>query len=139
MKNNRTPELDYLQIRADIYLAKNAIDEAKVQKQRYAKFLKGQAAYHLQQATEKLIKIQMYNANVKLDYSKIYKHSIGDLITYADDMGLDLNIPAYVRKNDELITSWEAQGRYDTHVVVRIDTLEKCFGFVDEWYKELAT
>lgn len=104
------PELNIFQIKADLVLAEKAIEESKTQKPRYAKYLRGQAAYHLQQTAEKLIKIQLYHSGKKLDHSKIYKHGIGQLLTYADDLGIDLYAPALIRKNDELLTSWEAEG-----------------------------
>ena len=137
MKKSNHPELNMLQIKADIHLAGMAISDSKGQEAHYAKYLKGLAAYHIQQATEKLVKIQIYSSNVKIDNSKIYKHSIGDLISYSEDLGLKIMIPSYIRKQEELITSWEAEGRYDTHVVVRIDTLQSCLKVVEEWYSSL--
>ena len=104
-----------------------------------AKYLRGQSAYHLQQATEKLIKIQLYHSGKELDPAKIYKHGIGSLLTYADDMGIEIVTPALIKKNDELITSWEAEGRYDVHVVVRTDTLQKYLKIISDWCDDVST
>ena len=139
MANSKNPELDLLQIKADIFLSEKAIEESKSQKPRFAKFLRGQAAYHLQQATEKLIKIQLYNSKMKLDNAKIYKHGIGGLLSYSDDMGINIFVPASIRKNDELLTSWEAEGRYDVHVVVRTNTLQKYLKEITEWFEKVSS
>ena len=47
-------------IKADIFLVEAAIAEAEKLSSKDAKYIKGQAGYHLQQAAEKLIKIQLY-------------------------------------------------------------------------------
>ena len=53
----KSNSISMLQIKADLSLAKAAMEEAKTAKPaKYAKYLKGQAVYHLQQASEKLIK-----------------------------------------------------------------------------------
>ena len=88
----------------------------------------------MQQAAEKLIKIQLYHSAKKLDNAKIYKHGIGSLLVYADDLNISIIVPAIVRKNDELLTSWEAEGRYDVHIVVRTDTLQKYLQEISQWY-----
>lgn len=109
------------------------IEENSVNK----KYLQGQAAYHLQQAAEKLIKIQMYNSGKPIRNDKVYKHSLSELIDYAESIGISLNIPSYIRKNAEIITSWEAEGRYDVHVVVRLDRIKNTYEAIDQWYLEL--
>ena len=87
-------DISMLQILADLSLARTAIDDSKTAKpKKYAKYLKGQAGYHLQQAAEKLIKIQIYNSSVKVNNAKIFKHSIGDLITYARSLGIPFTVP----------------------------------------------
>ena len=52
-------ELSLAQAQADLFSATAAIKGAKKNKNRLGKYLKGLAAYHLQQATEKMIKIQI--------------------------------------------------------------------------------
>lgn len=138
MADLKNPELNIYQIKADIVLAEKAVEVSKSQKAHYAKYLRGQAAYHLQQAAEKLIKIQLYRSGKVLDHAKIYKHSIGSLLTYADDSNINLLVPAIIRKNAELLTAWEAEGRYDVHIVVRTDTLEKYLQVINQWYAELS-
>ena len=62
---NAAPMLSYAQVEADLVLAKHAISDAKTADNRLSKYLKGQAGYHLQQAAEKLIKIQLYQSGQK--------------------------------------------------------------------------
>ena len=61
-----TLELNMFQIKADLVAAERIMAEAKESKPKLAKYLKGQAGYHLQQAAEKLIKIQIYSVENKL-------------------------------------------------------------------------
>ena len=48
------------QIRADLFLAQAAINEAENLTPKADTYIKGQAGYHLQQAAEKMVKIQLY-------------------------------------------------------------------------------
>lgn len=125
------------QIEADILSAEDAIERAEKLPPAKAKYIKGLAGYHLQQATEKLIKIQLYASGCKLNYAKIYKHSLDDLIIYANSLGISLILPAYIDKYKTVITDWEATGRYDIHFVVKLAQLKKCDQVINEWYEEL--
>ena len=49
-------------ITADLYMADAAIRKAESLSSKAGKFYRGQAGYHLQQAAEKLIKIQIYDS-----------------------------------------------------------------------------
>lgn len=131
------PELNKLQIKADIVVAENALAEAKNSTPRLAKYLKGQVGYHLQQAAEKLIKIQIYRSDAEIDYSRLYKHDLQYIIDYARSKDISLIVPEYVLKNTMVISSWEAEGRYDVHIVVRYPQLEKAYAIISEWYKQL--
>ena len=130
-------ELSMLQIKADIVMAKAAISEAKVLPAKEAKYIKGQAGYHLQQASEKLVKIQLYASGKNIDPAKVYKHKIDELLAYASSEGINVIIPAYINSHAVMISSWEAEGRYDLHFVVKITQLEKCYTEVIHWYEEL--
>ena len=125
------------QIQADMFMAKTAIAEAESIPARNAKYIKGQCGYHLQQAAEKMIKIQLYASGKPLDNSKIYKHKIFELIAYAESIGVQLIVPAYIDKNSVVISDWEAEGRYDISVVVKINQLKKCYDEINEWYSQL--
>ncbi len=127
-------KISLVQVKSDIIMAEKAIAEAKAATPKLSKYMKGQAGYHIQQATEKLIKYLIYNSGVKTDNAKMYKHSINDLITYANTLGIDIVIPEFIDKHAIQITSWEAEGRYNIHFVARIDTLEKHLAEVKKWY-----
>ena len=43
------------QIEADLFMAKSAMDQATTMSSKRGKFFRGQAGYHLQQATEKML------------------------------------------------------------------------------------
>ena len=129
--------LTYAQIEADLFVAKATIDKAKELSSNAGKYYRGQAGYHLQQAAEKLIKIQIYNSGASLDYAKLYRHSLDDLLTYATSIGVTITIPKWVDEKKYSITAWEAEGRYDLHFVVRMDTLEKAYTEITNWYESL--
>ncbi len=139
MKNraDHQMELSMPQILADLHIAENCIQEAEKASPKMAKPFKGQAGYHLQQAAEKLIKIQIYNAEVTLDYSKLYKHGLDDLMAYAQSLGIELIVPPYIKNHAYVISSWEARGRYDLHLIVRIDVLKKACFEIKTWRNEL--
>ena len=129
--------LSFKQIEADLFMADAAIQKADAMSSKDGKFYRGQAGYHLQQAAEKLIKIQMYESGVQLNNAKIYRHSLDDLISYAASLGIQLNVPKWINRKKYTITNWKAQGRYDIHFVVRMDTLKKCQNELTQWYHEL--
>ena len=83
-------------IKADIVIADSAIKEAKKTTPILAKAMRGQAGFHLQQAAEKMIKIQLYASGEILDLHKVYKHSLGQLMDYAKDINVTLSVPEYV-------------------------------------------
>ena len=68
---------------------------------------------------------------------KFYRHSLDDLITYAQSLNIGITVPKWVNKEKYTITSWEAEGRYDLHFVVRIDTLKKAFREISQWKKDV--
>ena len=130
-KNN---DLSMSMALADIKLVETVCINSK---EAVPKYLKGQCAYHLQQAAEKLIKIQIYCSGVPINNAKIYKHSIIALLQYAQQLNVNINVPKAIISNAQTITDWEALGRYDLHIVVRTDTLKKYYTVISEWYDEL--
>ena len=97
-------------IKADLFMADAAINEAEKLSPKAAKYIKGQAGYHLQQAAEKLIKIQLYASGQPINPAKVYKHKIDELITYAAVINAKIEVPAYINKYAVTISSWEAEG-----------------------------
>ena len=82
-------------IKADLVTAGQAIEYFEATSN---KNIKNIAAYHLQQATEKLIKYQIYRATANPNNTKLYTHNIEKLIVYADSLDTGIDIPVYVRK-----------------------------------------
>ena len=133
---NNVP-LTYGQIEADLFVAKATIEKAKELSSKAGKYYRGQAGYHLQQAAEKLIKIQIYNSGAAINHAKLYRHSLDDLITYAMSIGVTISVPKWINEKKYIISGWEAEGRYDLHFVVRMDTLERAYSEIEEWYESL--
>ena len=129
--------LSVAQVDADLFMAASAIQKAETISSKAGKHLRGLAGYHLQQAAEKMIKIQIYDSGVQIDHSKMFRHSLDDLIGYASSLGIPLIIPAWVDEKKYVITSWEAEGRYNLHFVVRMDTLKRCYSELVQWRNQL--
>ena len=119
-------------IKADIIAAKQAIEYFEANGNRN---IKNVAAYHLQQAAEKLIKIQIYANCSNINNSQMYTHNLERLILYADSSGVALIIPDYIREHSLQITDWESGSRYDVGFSVRIDTLKKTYEVLSKWVK----
>ena len=96
--------LSMTQVKADLLLSKYSVEQAEKASARMSKSIKGQGAYHLQQACEKMVKIQIYASGKKIDNARMYKHSIKDLLVYANSLGITINIPSYIDKNKDIIT-----------------------------------
>ena len=121
-------------IKADIIAARQAIEYFE---QKCIKEIKNIAAYHLQQAAEKLIKYQIYQGLASTDNRRMYTHDLSKLLDYAEAEGLELIIPDYIRSHANQITDWEAGSRYDFSFVCRIDTLKKCCDIISEWEQQI--
>ena len=129
--------LSVAQIDADLFMADSAIRKSETISSKAGKHLRGLAGYHLQQAAEKLIKIQIHASGVPIDHSKMYRHSLDDLMVYAGTLGIALNVPTWVNEKKYVITGWEAEGRYNLHFVVRMDTLKRCYSELVQWRNQL--
>ena len=129
--------LSVAQVDADLFMAASAIQKAETISSKAGKHLRGLAGYHLQQAAEKMIKIQIYDSGVQIDHSKMFRHSLDDLISYASSLAIPLIIPSWVDEKKYVITSWEAEGRYNLHFLVRMDTLKRCYSELLQWRNQL--
>ena len=126
--------LSYGMALADIKAARSALD---VYEKEGLKEIKGLCAYHIQQAFEKMIKIQLYESGKKLNNARIYKHSIQDLIDYGQELNIELVTGKYLTENAEIITDWEATGRYDLSFTVKVTTLKKALSEAESLYETL--
>lgn len=121
-------------IKADIIAAGHAIEYFE---QKKIKDIKNVAAYHLQQAVEKLLKYQIYQVGTNISNRRMYTHDIRKLLDYASEENFRLIVPDYINNHANSITEWEAGSRYDIGFSVRIDALKKCYETVNEWIKEV--
>lgn len=135
--SDRVNELTIAQVQADLLAATDAIRRAEGMTPKAAKYIKGLAGYHLQQAAEKMIKLQIYQSGKTYNNAKMYRHSLDDLMMYAESLGIELIVPEYVNEKKYVITRWETQGRYDMHAVVRLDTLRRACDEMETWYRQL--
>lgn len=129
-------ELSMGLMKADLLMARQGII---MYKNKEIKEVKNQAAYHLQQAAEKMIKIQIYKSGVMYNNKSLYVHNLKSLISYADGLNISIEIPVEIRRNALLITDWEASGRYDVRFSVKITSLEKYYAIMLNWYMSLLS
>ena len=98
------------------------------------KALRLQAAYHMQQAIEKTIKLKAEIAGLNL-----WGHDIDVLIKRCDDADADIVIPKIIREKADMYTHWESERRYYPIKVVRKDSIKKVLDIVVQWLEEGTT
>lgn len=121
-------------IKADIVAAQQAVSYYENSN---LKDIKNVAAYHLQQATEKLIKIQIYSKADNLNYANMYTHNIEKLLAYSEKLDISIYVPKYIEDNSLVLTEWEAGSRYNVGFQIRISTLKKTLNEIEKWYEEI--
>lgn len=121
-------------IKADLIAARQAIEYFQ---QKGVKDIKNIAAYHLQQAAEKLIKLQIYKSVADVNNSQMYTHNLDRLILYAESLEVSIDVPSYIREHSVQISDWEAGSRYDVGFSIRIDTLERTYEVISEWERNV--
>lgn len=120
--------------KADIHTAWSALNEVR-NKSKNIKALKGIAAYHAQQAIEKIIKSQIYRVAPHVSPQKIFTHKIYVLCSIATGYGI--SVPKEIIKNAYMYTDWETGSRYDLHFSVRVDSVEKALRLAQDWIKSI--
>lgn len=116
--------------KADIRASESALEAVK-KKEGNEKALKGIAAYHAQQAIEKILKSEIYRVNPTISPKKMYTHKIYDLCAIAELNGI--KVPRLIKNNAYMYSDWEAAGRYHLHFSVRIDSVEKALLLAKQW------
>lgn len=119
---------------ADIKAAKSAL---QIYEDEGLREIKGLCAYHIQQAFEKMLKIQLYQSKKELDNARIYRHSIQQLIDYGRELEIEMVTGKYLEDNAEIITDWEASGRYDIRFSTKVTTLRKAIKEAETLYSQL--
>lgn len=122
--------------KADIQASWSAIETIKA-KVGNEKAMKGIAAYHAQQAIEKIIKAEIYRVDPDISPQKMYTHKIYDLCAIAERQGL--YVPKEIKDKAYMYSDWEAAGRYDLHFSVRMDSVEKALHLAEEWLREIKS
>lgn len=98
------------------------------------KALRLQAAYHMQQAIEKTIKLK-----AELEGLNLWGHDIDVLIKKCDDAGIDIAVPKLIREKADMYTHWEAECRYYPIKVVRKDSIKKVYDQAVKWLEDGKT
>lgn len=112
--------------KADIKTAEMCVDHKD-------KLVKLHAAYCTQQAIEKTLKYLLsLHAN---DGTYPWGHDIRKLVLQCEQMNIQM--PAYIVEKADVFSSWEADTRYETSLIVRKDTIKKAMDIVKEWHKSL--
>lgn len=122
--------------KADIHASKSALEAVKA-KEGNEKATKGIAAYHAQQAIEKILKSEIYKADPDISPRMMYTHKIYDLCAIAESYGIE--VPKGIKNNAYKYSDWEAAGRYDLHFSVRTDSIEKALRLAEEWLNKIIT
>lgn len=122
--------------RADIRTSKSALEAVKG-KEGNEKATKGIAAYHAQQAIEKILKFEIYKVDPDISPRKMYTHKIYDLCAIAESY--KIKIPKEIKDNAYKYSDWEAAGRYDLHFSVRMDSIEKALRLAEEWLGKIES
>ena len=127
-------EISFAMIQSDLIMARQAISYFE---ETNFKDVKNQAAYHIQQAAEKMIKIQIYANVTNVDNHRMYTHSLDRLIRYTETENIPIILPKYISEKRSMLTDWEAGSRYSLNFSVKINTLKKAYQEVIAWYETL--
>ena len=120
--------------KADILASYSAL-EAVREKKGNEKATKAIAAYHAQQAIEKILKAEIYRADPDINPRKMYTHKIYDLCDIAQTYGI--KIPKGINEKSYIYSDWEVAGRYDLHFTVRTDSIKKALQLAENWLDEI--
>lgn len=89
------------------------------------------AAYHIEQAFEKILKSIIVDNGGQAGIT----HSIMELSKDLEEM--NINIPEWVKENDDEITAWSTTIRYNANFKADHDIIEKVISLTENWIKEL--
>lgn len=88
------------------------------------------AAYHLQQAVEKVLKGALECVGVTVPNT----HKIAKLVKMISDNGANLTITDWIDDHSEMLSEWEAQARYDMDFLVEKRKLDAAMREVDHFF-----
>lgn len=87
-----------------------------------------QAAYHMQQAIEKTIKLKAMIKGLNM-----WGHDLDKLIYECDKRDIDIGVPNFIRKRAGVYTSWEARCRYTPTVIVNKNSIWEAYRATVAW------
>ncbi|WP_296010046.1 HEPN domain-containing protein [uncultured Adlercreutzia sp.] len=90
--------------------------------------------YHLQQATELVLKYLLEQSGV--EYPKT--HDIDQLIRLAEQADVDLRLPEYLDDHAEMISQWEAKSRYVIGYSIERRKVERAMEAIDAYLADIA-
>lgn len=90
------------------------------------------AAYHLQQAVEKMLKGALECVGVTVPNT----HKISKLVKMVSDNGANLTISDWVDEHSEMLSEWEAQTRYDMDFLVEKRKLDRAMKEIRVFFEE---
>lgn len=118
----------YVLARTDLQMAKNNLKLLEdIQDEVYLNYI----AYHVQQATEKMLKFQLEVEGSKYPHT----HKISVLIDAC--LGLEIVIPQLLEDYDVVISEWATGTRYDSSFVTSKRQLYKVIECLEEWFLEI--
>ncbi|MBO5522230.1 MAG: HEPN domain-containing protein [Roseburia sp.] len=109
--------------KADLKTAKRCVDS----QDKYEKHI---AAYHTQQAVEKIVKYLAAQQGLNL-----WGHNIAKLISQCRGRGI--KIPSEIERNADVYTMWETVSRYYPTQRIRRDSIQKAIHYTEMWIEEI--
>ena len=94
-----------------------------------------QAAYHMQQAIEKTIKLKAHMHGIQ----DIWGHDIRALLNMCKTKGYNIDAPSLIVKNANIYSKWEADCRYYPIKVVRKDSIRAAYKVLVPWLESGET
>lgn len=89
------------------------------------------AAYHLQQAVEKVLKGALECVGVTVPNT----HKIPKLLSMAVNNGANLVITDWIDDHSEMLSEWEAEARYNMDFIVEKRKLDKAIEEVEDFFQ----
>lgn len=118
----------YILAQTDLQMAKNNLSLMQnMQDEVYLNYI----AYHVQQATEKMLKFKLEMQGEKYPHT----HRIGVLVDECLKLGIE--IPELIQDYDVVITEWATGTRYDSSFVTSKRQLLKVIDCLEEWFRKI--
>jgi HEPN domain-containing protein len=120
----------YILAKTDLQMAKNNLALLEgVQDEVYMNYI----AYHVQQATEKMLKFLLELRG----HTYPRTHKIGVLID--ECLNYNISVPELIQDYDVVISEWATGTRYDSKFVTSKRQLKKVLDTLEKWFEEIET